>query len=158
MRLKMFEDLTKTRTDCLCCSFTKSSFVLYYFLFIVCRDYCWKYSHTLWPCFFLTILLNWRHLIVWGCWLPTQVHKIQCHLFPQIYSLSPSCHLSAWQHKVIASRCNQDYMLVTHSRHSVPYNMWNRHKIKPVHRWEDKILLNIHQFSDCSDVSPECCH
>lgn len=31
-----------------------------------------------------------------------------------------SCHLSSWQHKVIASRCNQDDMLVTHSVHTAP--------------------------------------
>ena len=68
--------------------------------------------------------LNWRHLVSECCsGLQAQVHKIQCHLFPQISSLSPSCHLSAWQHKVIASRCNQDYMLVTHSMHSVAYSV-----------------------------------
>lgn len=71
--------------------------------------------------------LNWRHRVsAQGCWLRAQVHKIQCHLFPPISSLSPSCHLSAWQHKVLASRCNPDYMLVTHFMHSGAYNVWKQ--------------------------------
>ncbi len=161
VHLKTFDDLTKGVAFVVALQ-SQLLFCIIFF-FIICRDYCWKYSRTAGLAFELSCSklnsLNWRHLVsVRGCWLPTQVHRIQCHLFSQISSLSPSCHLSAWQHKVIASRCNQDYMLVTHSMHSVAYNVWNRHKIKPVHRWEDKMLLNIHQFPDCSNVSPGFCH
>lgn len=97
-----------------------------------------------------------RHLVFAGssC-LETQVHRVQCHLFSQISSLSPSCHLSAWQHKVMASRCNQDYMLVTHFMHSAARRMWNRHKIKPANRWKDKLPLNIHRFFKMQKW--ECC-
>lgn len=99
-----------------------------------------------------------RHLVlVRSSCLETQVHRVQCHLFSQISSLSPSCHLSAWQHKVMASRCNQDYMLVTHFMLSAAHSMWNRHKIKPANRWKDKLPLNIHRFFKCRNGIPECC-
>lgn len=110
--------------------------------FIICSD-C-QYSDTnvhaiAWPHTKLNSL-NWRHLVsVLGGRLQTQVQKIQCHLFPWISPLSPSCHLSTWERKVIASRCNQDYMLVNHSVHSVAKNV--RKRYKPFHRWEDKVLL-----------------
>lgn len=144
--------------------FDKEAFVLAWqsqllFSFCLLRRLLLKtFVHT-WPCFW-TISTAWRHLVfVCSCCLPSR-HRcttFNVTLFSQISSLSPSCHLSAWQHKVMASRCNQDYMLVTHFVHSVAYNVWNRHKIKPVHRWGDNMLLNIHQFSVCRNVIPECC-
>lgn len=156
------DNLTKTTADYLCCTFT-SLFFPPLFAEIVFKMFL---LHTLWSMLSNRSVhtklnsLDWRHLVsARGRRLRAQVHKIQCHLFPRISSLSPSCHPSAWQHKVIASRCNQDYMLVTHSLHSVAYNVWNRHEIKPVHRWEDKMFpLNIHPFSVCSNASPKCRH
>lgn len=137
---------------------SQSQLLYLYFFLIFVRDYCWKDPHTASSGlkFQLTQLAP-SCVCVGLLAAGTQVHKIQCHLFPQIPSLSPSCHLSSWQHKVIASRCNQDYMLVTHSVHTVPYDMWNRHKIKPVHRRRDKMRLNMNQFSHSSNKSPEYC-
>lgn len=82
----------------------------------------------------------------------------RCMKFNVTFSLrSPRCPPAvtwAWQHKEIASRGNQDDMLVTHSVRSVAYNVWNKHKIKPAHRWEDNRLLNIHRFFRLQQCKP----
>lgn len=155
----------ETSDRLLCCGLANFCLISFIISLIICREMiAAKYPLTQ-----LALLLNdpaqnlnslrWRHLVsavgllvAPGC--RHRCIKSNVTFSPQTSSLSPSCHLSAWQHKVIASRCNQDDMLVTHPMHSVAYNVRGRHKIKPVHRWEDKMLLNIHQFfSDCCNAA-----
>lgn len=52
----------------------------------------------------------------------------------------PCCHLSSWQHPVMASRCNQDDMLVLH----LSWTGW--HTGKNLRTDGDKVLLNINQL------------
>lgn len=75
------EDLTKKITDGLCAGLSNSTFVLHYFIFIIYRDYCRKYSHTVGLAFELNYTnlnsLSWRHLVsAWYHLLLTQVHEM----------------------------------------------------------------------------------